>query len=152
MNASMQWIDEVRGPDSIREVARRVGMNQGTLNRQINLDQLTFETVRDVCRAYERPLIPALIATGHITHEDAGIDRAEAALQSASEQQLVDEVGRRLGLPVPSRVYDLPISEAMGTIHQLRPADRHVGDIEEDLAEVASEPFTLHDEDTDDNY
>lgn len=108
----MKWIDDVRGTDSLREVARRVGMNQGTLNRQVNLDQLTYETVRDVSRAYGRPVLADLVHMGHLHPTDLGTSAIENALRAATEEELVVELGRRLGIS-GSVLFDAPISQAM---------------------------------------
>ncbi|MDQ1174213.1 transposase-like protein [Microbacterium testaceum] len=114
MNPSMKWLDDVRGTDSIREVARRVGMNQGTLNRQVNLDQLTYETVRDVSRAYGRPVLADLVQLGHLKATDLGTSAIENALRAATEEELVVELGRRLGIS-GSVLFDAPMSQAIGT-------------------------------------
>ncbi|GGH33930.1 hypothetical protein [Microbacterium album] len=149
VNVSMKWIDEVRGKDSIREVARRVGMNQGTLNRQINLDQLSFETVRAVCREYELPVIPALVSTGHLSREDAGIDAAATALRSATDEQIVEEVARRLRVSSMDTAYDVPVSEVLGNVTHMRP---NVGGNDQALGEVAFESDIDHSQDTDDYH
>ncbi len=115
----MKWIDEVRGTDSIREVARKARMNQGTLNRQINLDQIAFETVRAVARAYDLPVVPALIATGHLSREDVGY--SDSVLTAASDDELVEEVAKRLRRNSVSSDYDLPISQLPSGITPLHP-------------------------------
>lgn len=112
MNRSMKWVDEVRGTDSLREVARRIGTTHSTLARQVNNDQLTFETVREIARAYDRPVLADLITLGHLSTEDAGIEGVERALHSATDAQLVLEVSRRLDV-APSMLWDAPISEAV---------------------------------------
>lgn len=116
----MKWVDEVRGTDSLREVARRIGTTHSTLARQVNNDQLTFETVREISRAYDRPVLADLITLGHLSTEDAGIEGVERALHSATDAQLVLEVSRRLDV-APSMLWDAPISEAVSradaTVH-----------------------------------
>ncbi|MFC4223537.1 hypothetical protein [Lysinibacter cavernae] len=115
MNNAMNWIDSIRGNDSHREVARKIGTTHSTLTRQVNQDQVTFETVRAVARAYGRPVVAELIATGHLTPEDAGAEGLERALQTATDEQLVVEVGRRLNVTQISGLWDAPISEAVQT-------------------------------------
>lgn len=92
----MQWIDAVRGKHSIREVARRAEMSQGTLNRQINADALTFETVLAISRAYGIAPVAGLVASGLLSADDAGIPSKAIALQSASDDELIEEVARRI--------------------------------------------------------
>ena len=108
----MNWIDGVRGTDSIREVARRAGLNQATLNRQVNLDAIGYDVVRDIARAYSRPVLSALVATGHLSPEDVGLGDVEAALSAATDEQLVLEVARRLDIPAASMLFDQPLSSA----------------------------------------
>lgn len=121
MNLAMKWIDDLRGTDSIREVSRKAGIPQPTLARQVNNDQLSFETVRDVARAYGRPVIADLIALGFLTAGDAGIEGIDRALAAATDEQLVVEVGRRLDVTPSSMVWDAPVSEAVArseaTVH-----------------------------------
>lgn len=147
MNKAMEWIDEVRGTDSLREVARRTGLNQATLNRQVNLDQLTYESVRDIARAYGRPVLADLIALGHLTESDAGIEGVERALHSATDAQLVLEVSRRLDV-APSMLWDAPISEAV----ERADAVVHRPDFTREQAEddhlAAASPITEEDPDS----
>ncbi len=136
----MKWLDDVRGTDSIREVARRVGMNQGTLNRQVNLDQLTWEAVRDISRAYGRPVLADLVQLGHLNASDLGVSDIDTALRSATEEELIVEVGRRLGVS-GSVLFDAPISAAVATASNVVGHGRFqaadVGGSEEDLEAVA---------------
>lgn len=113
MNTAMKWIDEVRGTDSIREVARRAGLNQATLNRQVNLDQLTFDVVRDVSRAYARSLLADLVRTGFLAEADVAGDGIASALKAANDEQLVLEVASRLEITTIGTIYDKPVSEAV---------------------------------------
>jgi len=135
----MKWIDDVRGTDSIREVARRVGMNQGTLNRQVNLDQLTFEVVRDISRAYGRPVLADLVQLGHLSHDDLGVNDVASFLRSVTEEQLVYELGCRLGVS-GSILFDAPISVAVAAasnvVHGRFPGS-DVGPSEDDQEAVA---------------
>lgn len=111
MNKAMQWIDAVRGTDSIREVARKSDVTQATLNRQVNLDMLTFEVVRDVARAYGRPLLSDLVRLEFLSTDDVGSSSIENALRSATDEQLLLAVAERLD--VSSTLFDKPISVAV---------------------------------------
>lgn len=144
----MKWVDDVRGADSIREVARRSGINQATLNRQINLDMLAFESVRDISRAYDRVMLADLVATGHLSAADIGVDDIANALNAASDTQLVAAVANRLGVDLS--IFDKPITEAFAhaNVHQF--PTRNVPAPSEDLGEVAGQSDIRHEEDTDD--
>lgn len=131
----MKWVDEVRGADSIREVARRSGINQATLNRQINLDVLSFESVRDISRAYDRVLLADLVATGHIAQSDIGTDDIANALYAASDAQLVAAVAMRLGVDLS--IFDKPITEAFSTASNITHLRPNVTGIDQDDDERA---------------
>ena len=115
MNDSIKWLDAVRGADSIREVSRKIGTTHATLNRQANDDSLSFEIVRSISYAYGRPVLADLIATGHLAPVDVGFSDIEVALHSASDEQLVLEVARRLDATDIGTIYDKPVSEAVRT-------------------------------------
>jgi hypothetical protein len=119
MNDTIKWLDGVRGSDSIREVARKIGTTHATLNRQANDDSLAFELVRSISYAYQRPVLADLLATGHLAPEDVGISDVENALHAATDEALVLEVGRRLGMTDTGSLFDKPMSEAVtdATIH-----------------------------------
>lgn len=150
MNESMKWVDEVRGVDSLREVARRLGTTHSTLARQINNDQLTFESIRDIARAYRRPVLADLIRLGHLSAEDAGLEGIERALSSATDEQLVVEIGRRLEVTPASIMWDAPVSEAVERAENVTRMDDHRRTEVDDERAVAS----THSEDRgeDDGY
>lgn len=120
MNNAMKWLDSVRGDDSVREVARRIGSTHATLYRQASAGHLTFDVVRAISREYGRSVIGDLVATGLLTAGEAGADDLDVALQAASDEQLVLEVARRLDIADMGTIYDKPVSEAVteATIHQ----------------------------------
>lgn len=134
----MKWVDEVRGADSIREVARRSGINQATLNRQINLDMLGFESVRDISRAYDRVVLADLVATGHLAPRDIGVDDIMNALNAATDAQLVAAVANRLGVDLS--IFDKPITEAFAdaaNVHPIRARNVPASTDDEDMDAVA---------------
>lgn len=120
MNESIRWIDEVRGNDSLRGAARKAGITSAKLIRQTNDDMLTFETVRDISRAYGRAVVSDLIRTGHLTLSDAGAEGLERVLQTATDEELLLEIARRLEATSMGTVFDKPVSEAVtdAKVHQ----------------------------------
>lgn len=103
-----EWIQTVAGNDTNREIARRSQLSDATLSRQISKNALTFDVVIAVARGYETSVVAALVATGFITAAEAAIDSTESALQVARDEQLVDEVYRRIQRG--SSTYDAPVS------------------------------------------
>lgn len=113
MNEISKWLDGVRGTDSIREVARKIGSTHATLNRQVNDDSLSFELVRAIAYTYGRPVLADLVATGHLSLDDIGASDLENAITAASDEQLLVEIARRLEVPGANALFDRPISEAV---------------------------------------
>lgn len=139
MNESMKWVDEVRGVDSLREVARRIGTTHSTLTRQIGADQLTFESVREISRAYRRPVLADLIRLGHLTTADAGVSGLERVLATATDEQLVHEIAQRLDTTASSTLWDAPVSEAFARAENVvSMADHRAAPVDDERA-VASE-------------
>lgn len=129
----------MRGSDSLREVARRTNLNQATLNRQVNLDMLTFETVREVSRAYGRSVLADLIALEHLTESDAGIEGIGRALAAATDEQLVVEIGKRLDVTPSALLWDSPVTEAVDRAgNVIRIEDHRRTELDDERA-VASE-------------
>lgn len=139
MNQSMKWIDEVRGTDSMRGAARRAEITAAKLIRQVNDDQLTFETVRDVSRAYGRSVLADLVTMGMLTPGDVGVEGLERALQSASDEQLVLEVGRRLDVTPSSMLFDSPVDVAVERASNVTPLRQTAQDDERAVASELSE-------------
>jgi len=148
MNQSIKWIDEVRGTDSMRGAARRAEITAAKLIRQVNDDQLTFETVRDVSRAYGRSVLADLVTMGMLTPGDVGVEGLERALQSASDEQLVLEVGRRLDVTPTSMLFDTPVDVAVERAGNVTPLRQNPKESHDELA-AASERSDDLGEDTD---
>lgn len=150
MNESVKWVDGVRGTDSLRAVARRAGITSAKLIRQVNDDQLTFETVREVSRAYGRSVLADLVRLGHLTESDAGVEGVERALAAATDEQLVLEVGRRLDVAPSSVLWDAPASESVERASNVVSMKDHRGPVADDFRAVASE--VSEDRGEDDGY
>lgn len=90
------WIRETIGDASDREVAKLSGLGQSTLSRQRRDGTVTVETLVGIARAYQVSVIPALIALGVVTEKDIMIFSAQSRLSDASDEELADEVLRRM--------------------------------------------------------
>lgn len=118
MTTPEQWIRDTVGDASIRKVAAEADLNHTTLARQIREGTLTAESVVKIARAYGVSVADGLQAIGVLTQEDVLPVSIEKALQEASDEQLADEVLRRM--KAGSEIYDRPISE-VGTVHAFEP-------------------------------
>ena len=95
-----EWLRSITddGPNAI---ARRAAISERTLYSQLERGALSVPNILKVCRAYDSNPIRALIDWGHIDAAWASVPDIEAALRLASDEQLTDEVLRRLKLIPP---------------------------------------------------
>ena len=129
-----EWITSITA-DSQGDVAARVGIPLRTLQYQIR-NGPKIETVIAVADAYGHSPFVALVDLGYI--DDSWLDQlsesTEAALIAASDEQLTDEILRRL--KKGSRSFDTPIDDlAARRSNTTTPAIRPVPD--DDLPYVA---------------
>ena len=123
MTNAHEWLKATCGDDSFREIARRAGLSDSIISRQLNSGAFSFDVAISIAREYETSVLAALVANGHITNEEAGMSTVEAALQSATDAQVVLEVSRRLDVSPSSLVWDSPVSDAAAradaTVHHV---------------------------------
>lgn len=103
---SITWYEETVAGDSVNQVARKTGLSQSTLNRQVTqYYQLSPEAAVTIARAYKVDTLEALIVTELITPEEAASYRnvdldslVPSVLERATDTQLTRELTRRLNL------------------------------------------------------
>lgn len=106
MTKSISWYEETVAGDSVSQVARKTGLSQSTLNRQVTqYYQLSPEAAVSIARVYGADTLEALIVTGLITADEAASYRhvdletlVPSALELATDTQLTRELTRRLNL------------------------------------------------------
>lgn len=76
-------------------MALAAGMHPSTLVRQLD-GEVKVGTVVAICRAYGAPILPALVAAGFITRDEANSATVEVALVEATDRQLAEEILRRV--------------------------------------------------------
>jgi transcriptional regulator with XRE-family HTH domain len=82
---------------SVRAIALRAGLDQSTLNRQLNgTTSLTVETVVAIARAYDLDFADTFIAVGFITADEARRFSRRFSLSDYSDQDLTLEIVRRV--------------------------------------------------------
>lgn len=112
---------------SVRAIALRAGLDQSTLNRQLNgTTSLTVETVVAIVRAYDLDFADTFVAVGFITADEARRFSRRFALADYSDQDLTLEIVRRvnngaatttLTEPIAPAVIDEVLSERAPTAH-----------------------------------
>ncbi|MGX6968227.1 hypothetical protein [Corynebacterium sp. c7Ub_26] len=89
------WLNEIKGSDSMRAASKKSGYAQTTLQRQIDKGQLSPEMVIALCRAYEHSPVTGLIETGYINEWETEGVSIPYALRQATNEQILDEINRR---------------------------------------------------------
>ena len=109
MNAK-EWL-RVTTTDPLNEIARRAGIPQRTLYNQLERRSLAAENVIKVADAYGVHPLRALIDCGYVDAGWAELPDVDTALRRATDDQLADEILRRLKLAHGSTVFDEPIDD-----------------------------------------
>ncbi|MEX3610033.1 hypothetical protein VVR12_03155 [Rothia sp. LK2588] len=82
---------------TLRQIALACGYQPSKLTRQLNgVNPLTMETVRDIARATGLNMLELFRRSGHLTNEEVQRLQASGVLHNASEQELADEILRRM--------------------------------------------------------
>lgn len=125
MDKVEKWIRSTVGQASDREIAKLANLGQSTLSRQRRDGSVTVDTVVAIARTYQVSVIPALIALGIVTESDISSFSAQSRLEDASDEEIADEVLRRM--KNGSKLMEDPISsvedhlESRRSIRQIRP-------------------------------
>ncbi|WP_051905334.1 hypothetical protein [Bifidobacterium actinocoloniiforme] len=92
-----EWLAKAMGDDSVNEMATKAGISSATAWRQYN-NALGFsaENVILIARAYHKNPISALVAFGYLRPDEPASAGTEQALRDASDDELMDEMARRL--------------------------------------------------------
>lgn len=106
-----EWF-EMTTSDSVRAAANTIGIPQRTLAAQIEKGRISPENVIAIAVAYDHHPVGALVDTGYLDAKWAEQVDPARALRSVTEQQLADEVLRRMELGVErGGALDTPIDE-----------------------------------------
>lgn len=92
-----QWIAELTD-DTAQDIAKKAGLPKRTVQHQLNTGRMSLENIVKIAVAYSRHPLRTLIEWEIIDPAWASVPDIEAALKLASEDQLGDEVIRRMKL------------------------------------------------------
>lgn len=90
------WYESTVKDDSVNAAARKSGIVQTTLSRQVKARNFTAETVIAISRAYGVGVIRSLVQTGHLTNSDVEAYRVHGGLDAANDREIAAEVMKRL--------------------------------------------------------
>ncbi|MCT1450614.1 hypothetical protein [Corynebacterium sp. p3-SID1194] len=101
-----EWMKRVTRGDSYRRVAELAGVNDRTLANQMRAGELRPELVIKIAEAYEESPVIALVDLGFMSARWITEPGVVTALSRATDEQLTDELLRRLRL-----IEDVPVDE-----------------------------------------
>ena len=136
MNNS-EWLEKVTNNASVNAAANRAGIVQRTLSRQVERGEISAENVIAIAIAYGAHPVRALVDTGYLDEKYARTVDPMTALRSVTEDQLADEVLRRMkrGLKTGEFTTDINEVETRRRSKQQKP--------------VSDPSASLHDDDDD---
>ena len=136
------WLVQIT-EDSIREIAKRTGISERTLHHQVSNNKISLENIIKISVAYSHHPMSALTEWGYVGEEWADTPDIESALRMASEDQLADEVLRRMKVGTETDAFTTPVGDLA--------ARRQTSPVSEDESMAAS-TAPLEPEEGDDDY
>nr|DAT11452.1 MAG TPA: repressor protein [Caudoviricetes sp.] len=105
-----EWLEKTT-VDSVNAIAKKINVKQRTLAAQLDRDRLTPENVIKIAEHYGNHPVGALVETGYLSEKWAsGIDPF-LAVRKLTDEQILEEILRRLKLPGDHREFVTPIDE-----------------------------------------
>ena len=106
-NDHISWYKTVTKGDSNRQASDKAGLNNATLGRQLKAGALSAENVIRIAEAYGESPIVSLIDLGFMSSKWMNEHGALTSLRKASDEELTDELLRRLHLLSDEEADDL---------------------------------------------
>ena len=105
-----EWLNQMTGGDDAQAIAEHAGISKRTVQHQIKTGRMSLENLVKIADAYGHHPLTILIERGYVDAEWADKPDIEAALRLATEDQLADEVLRRMKLGV-NTVGDMTVDD-----------------------------------------
>lgn len=139
-----QWIEQVTGGATPQEIAKTAGLPVRTIQHQLANGRMSLENKILIGVAYHHHPMRTLIEWEVVNPEWASVPDIEAALRLAGEEQLADEVLRRM-LMGKSDVFD-------ATVDDLAARRSNTPSVDVDPLPYAANRRELEPEEGDDDY
>lgn len=107
MTTHTEWFNRITRGDSNRQVAERAHISDATLGRQLRSGSLTSDLIIKISEAYSESPVIALVDLGFMSSKWITEPGVVTALSRASDEELTDELLRRLQLLDNSPVDEL---------------------------------------------
>lgn len=118
------WYRRVTRGDSNRHVSSRAKISDATLGRQLKANELSADLIIKIAQAYNESPVVALVDLGFVSARWLQEVGTTTALTRASDEELTDELLRRLRLLDDQPIDDLaarragaPVSGPHGSLH-----------------------------------
>ncbi|WP_066584574.1 hypothetical protein [Corynebacterium provencense] len=106
-----EWLAETTGGDSARTIAKKSGVPDRTVLNQTEKGKFSAENVIKIATGYGKSPVRALVDTDYLDEQWAETVDPITALRQVSEEDLADEVLRRMKLPGTHEEFDTPVDE-----------------------------------------
>lgn len=137
------WVRRVTDGAPDAEVARRIAVNQTTYSKQRRSSKYTPDTIVRISRAYGANPLEGLVAHGLLTREDIRTVRDVIDVRTASDDELLAEVERRIksrsasatmasGDPIPVTILSDDVPPGWEELPNAADAERRGDDPDED--------------------
>lgn len=120
-----EWLNNVTNGDSLRTIEKKTGVSYGTINSQ-RTTGVSAENVIAVARGYGIPPVSALVVTEFLTPAEVDKGDPKAAIRDVTEEDLAEEVLRRMKLLGDHREFTTPVDELIeerGNVTPMRHTD-----------------------------
>lgn len=116
-----EWFTKATG-DSVRNAAKQIDIPQRTLAAQLEKGKIPPENVIAIALAYGHHPVGALVDTEYLDEKWATQVDPTHALQQVTEEQLANEVLRRMKIGQANGALNTPIDElTTNNVHPLHP-------------------------------
>lgn len=107
MTSHTEWFTRTTRGDSNRQVAERAHISDATLGRQLRAGTLAADLIIKIAEAYNESPVIALVDLGFMSSKWMIEPGVITALSRASDEELTDELLRRLNLLDPAPANEL---------------------------------------------
>ena len=106
-----EWLSRITSGDSTNEIAAKSGVPSRTLHHQISNSRMSLENKIAISVAYGHHPLRTLIEWDFVDAAWEQVPDIDAAIRIATEEQLADEVLRRMRIGIDSDEFVTPIDQ-----------------------------------------
>ena len=123
-----EWLTATTHNDSLRAVGRNADIPFRTITGQTEREAISAENIIKIAVAYGHNPVTALVDTGYLDEHWATAADPIVALRTVTEEQLAEEILRRMKVGVETDSFTTPIDELAARRESAR-SDTHDGTV-----------------------